>query len=131
MSYNHFTKYCYKLYSGCFNIDCNFAHCANELRASEEYARKDVKFEYVENDTLPKFIIRFDDDDDEDEEDYEAPCLSLSMIEKSNAVFLEKKKNEVFEARMNMMENVLSELLRDISLSERGCKGGADMDLSD
>lgn len=129
---NHFTKYCRKLYSGCHNIDCNYAHCANELRASDEYARKEVRFETVKNDTLPKFIVRFDsDDEDEDDENYQTPMLSLSMIDKSNAVFLEKKQAEAFASRMAFMENALSELLRDISLRECGCLGEADMDLSE
>ena len=134
---NNFTKYCHKMYSGCDNIDCNYAHCEAELRSTDEFARQGVRFTYVPNDTLPRFIIPLQDDSDSDseEESCEKACenafLSLSMIDKSNAVFLVKKQHEAFERRMTMMENTLSELLRDISLKDNGCLGECDMDMSE
>jgi len=138
MTDNRFTKYCHKLYSGCDNIDCNYAHCEAELRSTDEYARQGVRFTYVPNDTLPRFIIPLlteEDSDDEEEEDeneeQERACLSLSMIEASNLTFLAKKQKEAFERRMKMMEDTLSELLRDIALRESGGLGEEDMDLSD
>ena len=90
---NHFTKYCNKLFVGCTNAYCTFAHTPAECRRDDSYATKDVvfvrpddantatSFMFPNQSTFPRFVITLDHEDSDEEEDtYTGPSMSLSQV---------------------------------------------------
>ena len=65
----HFTKMCSRLYVGCFNTFCNYAHSETERVTSAEYAYKNVRFiqPKIEFYPGPAFVIEFEEEEEEEE----------------------------------------------------------------
>ena len=83
------TKLCCRMFTGCTNPDCSYAHTLNEIRWGLEYGMEDVFFQkpadanmqhsskYMPepNETyFPRFLISFDD-----EEEVEPASLSITQ----------------------------------------------------
>ena len=63
----HFTKMCSRLYVGCFNTFCNYAHSETERVTSAEYAYKNVRFiqPKIEFYPGPAFVIELEEEEEE------------------------------------------------------------------
>jgi hypothetical protein len=144
----HFTKYCNKLFVGCTNPDCTFAHSASELRGPEWDAWTDkhgfpTRFfrpddaDPTSKDLRPKasvpFVVRFYEDESS-EEDIEQPIFSLSKKDIKQPIFslskeidyTEKwKQRKMVEARWARMWHVAKARHALTDTGER------DMDMSD
>jgi hypothetical protein len=80
---HYFTKMCRYVYTGCSNLECNYAHTIEECKHGIEYAMKGVDFVEpldVLDTFLPRFIVRFDDDEDDDTPT-PMSTMSLSQID--------------------------------------------------
>ena len=111
-----FTKFCNKLYIGCENAYCKFAHHENECRWGSEFAKEDVVFHkpsdamkecrgLFPNETYgPSFIIHFDEEGDlVDEEPISISLSQMLHVEK------EWKPKKMVEAKWKWI-HVLREL---------------------
>ena len=136
---NHFTKYCNKLFVGCTNAHCTFAHTPSECRWGVEYAEKDVTFTKPEDanestrfmlpeaSLFPTFVITLpseEEDDKEEEDDEKAPVsMSLGQITEITKAWQNEK---LTQARWIWLRTLAREHHR---LTDDG--GEQDMDLSE
>jgi hypothetical protein len=134
-----FTKYCNKLFVGCTNEHCTFAHHPTELCGPEWDAWTDAKgfptrfvrpddAEPKSKDLRPKaalpFVVRlYGDDSDSTDDEYELPSISLSQLVKHNEEWKQRKLKEARWARIWHLKKVRHALTADM--------GERDMDISD
>lgn len=134
-----FTKYCNKLFVGCTNEHCTFAHYPHELCGPEWDAWTDSRgfptrfvrpddADLMSKDLRPKaslpFVVRlYGDDSDSSDEEYEPPSISLSQLVKHNEEWKRKKLTDARWARMWHLQKVRHALTTDV--------GERDMDISD
>ena len=107
------TKYCNKLFTGCSNVHCTFAHQPNELEGPESKAWIGVKFKKPAKDhSLPisPFVVHLDSDSDSDSDsDREQPSISLSKLDKMLMAY--KKKYHTPSISVEELEDVMNDLL--------------------
>ena len=106
--YRFRTKYCNKLYVGCMNVECTYAHHPRELECSEVEGMKEVRF-IKPHDADPhsraivprmsevpelSFIVHFDED-----EERKAPVMSLSEMDRVTHAWRLKKMSDAYWTR--------------------------------
>jgi hypothetical protein len=106
------TEYCKRIFTGCTNLKCTYAHGDDELKSSIGYAtaRANVTIPKMDVSFFP-FIVKLpldDSDDTEDESDVIQPSVSLSQFmtfertpeyQAFHTVWLAKKYTEAREKR--------------------------------
>lgn len=79
------TKFCKRMFSGCTNPYCPFAHSRATARWTPEYAEEDVVFKKPHGSLgVPRFIVNLDDESESDSEESERPSLSLRQLDGIN-----------------------------------------------
>lgn len=111
---NSCTEYCRRIFTGCTNLKCTYAHGDDELKSSVAYAtaRANVNIPRMDVSFFP-FVVKLPSGDSEEESDDDAeeivqPSVSLSQFmtlertpeyKEFHTVWLAKKYMEACEKR--------------------------------